>query len=146
VLNKKLQWKERKMDNPAPQKNKTGILGKALFFLKFLEIRLRFVAILLVTAHVVGYWDNVQNYVEHWQRNHSEVVREALKTQSEHKYFCPMHPFVMRNHPGNCPVCGMTLVERKKGAPAALPEGVLARVQVSHERVMQAGVRTEPVA
>jgi hypothetical protein len=26
------------------------------------------------------------------------------------KYTCPMHPEVVQNTPGNCPICGMTLV------------------------------------
>lgn len=27
-------------------------------------------------------------------------------------YTCPMHPEIVRNEPGNCPICGMTLVPR----------------------------------
>jgi hypothetical protein len=27
------------------------------------------------------------------------------------KYTCPMHPEVVQDTPGNCPICGMTLVE-----------------------------------
>jgi Cu(I)/Ag(I) efflux system membrane fusion protein len=26
------------------------------------------------------------------------------------KYTCPMHPEIVRDAPGNCPICGMTLV------------------------------------
>ncbi len=35
-------------------------------------------------------------------------------------YTCPMHPEIMRNAPGNCPICGMKLVPKKpaaKGSP-----------------------------
>jgi hypothetical protein len=28
-------------------------------------------------------------------------------------YTCPMHPEVVQDHPGNCPKCGMKLVEKK---------------------------------
>jgi hypothetical protein len=28
------------------------------------------------------------------------------------KYTCPMHPEIVRDAPGNCPICGMTLVEK----------------------------------
>jgi Cu(I)/Ag(I) efflux system membrane fusion protein len=28
------------------------------------------------------------------------------------KYTCPMHPEIVREVPGNCPICGMTLVEK----------------------------------
>jgi len=33
----------------------------------------------------------------------------------EGKFFCTMHPEVIRDMPGYCPKCGMTLVEKKKG-------------------------------
>jgi Cu(I)/Ag(I) efflux system membrane fusion protein len=29
------------------------------------------------------------------------------------RYYCPMHPQVVRDHPGECPICSMTLVERE---------------------------------
>lgn len=28
-------------------------------------------------------------------------------------YTCPMHPEIVQDHPGNCPKCGMKLVEKK---------------------------------
>jgi hypothetical protein len=28
------------------------------------------------------------------------------------KYTCPMHPEIVRDALGNCPICGMTLVEK----------------------------------
>jgi Cu+-exporting ATPase len=28
-------------------------------------------------------------------------------------YTCPMHPEIVRNAPGNCPICGMKLVPKK---------------------------------
>jgi len=28
------------------------------------------------------------------------------------KYTCPMHPQIVRDAPGNCPICGMALVEK----------------------------------
>ncbi len=29
------------------------------------------------------------------------------------QYTCPMHPEVVRNSPGNCPICGMALVKKQ---------------------------------
>lgn len=123
-------------------------MKKILFILKLLEIRLRFVAILVVTALVVGYWDNIQNHIERWQRSRMTSAEKkhdhAGAVEGQYEYYCPMHPFVIREQPGNCPICGMTLVKREKGAPAELPAGTLNRVQISPERVMQAGIQVEP--
>ncbi len=132
--------------NPEKTTENHGTFKKFLFFLKFLEIRLRFVMILVVTALVVGYWDNVQNYFERWHRHRAGVETSDQQAESEFEFFCPMHPFVIRGHKDKCPVCGMDLVQRKKGALMELPEGTLARVQVSPDRIMQAGIQVEPVA
>jgi len=123
-----------------------GFLRRVLFFLKLLEIRLRFVLILVITFLIVGYWDHIQNYYERYQRTRHPHEAAAPKAETGvFEYFCPMHQFVVRDRPGNCPICGMNLVERNKGAPVQLPAGTLMRVQVSPDRIVQAGVLVEPV-
>ncbi len=43
----------------------------------------------------------------------------ADKEQSEGLYYCPMHPSFTSNRPGNCAICGMSLVRREASdAPA----------------------------
>ncbi|MGC8736895.1 MAG: efflux RND transporter periplasmic adaptor subunit [Dissulfurimicrobium sp.] len=44
---------------------------------------------------------------------------------AQYYYTCPMHPFIIRDKPGNCPICGMTLVKVKKapGVQAAAQAG-----------------------
>ena len=38
------------------------------------------------------------------------------KTQVEQEiYTCPMHPQIIKDKPGNCPICGMTLVKKETG-------------------------------
>src|SRR5438045_1333248 len=34
------------------------------------------------------------------------------------QYVCPMHPAVVRDEPGDCPICGMRLVPRDGGVHA----------------------------
>jgi hypothetical protein len=34
--------------------------------------------------------------------------------EKKQKYTCPMHPEVITDHPGNCPKCGMTLVQKQE--------------------------------
>lgn len=35
----------------------------------------------------------------------------AVRTRTE--YVCPMHPAIVRDEPGNCPICGMDLIARE---------------------------------
>jgi membrane fusion protein, copper/silver efflux system len=65
-------------------------------------------------------------------------------------YYCPMHPQIQQDHPGNCPICGMTLVPKTAGPAAAAkspastgaaPPG-LVPVDISQDRVQKIGVRT----
>jgi hypothetical protein len=39
--------------------------------------------------------------------DHAKTTESAPKKQM---YQCPMHPQVMQDHPGDCPICGMKLV------------------------------------
>ena len=44
---------------------------------------------------------------------------------SEIRYVCPMHPNIVQDEPGQCPICGMNLVAREvpvAGSAAAAPE------------------------
>src|SRR5258706_14893572 len=90
----------------------------------------------------VGRGDRVRAQGERRTRAAAEPGAEAAKVE----YFCPMHPQIVRSEPGSCPLCGMPLSRREKGEAGALPEGVLARVQLSPLRVAQGGVRTAEVA
>jgi len=58
-----------------------------------------------------------------------------------------MHPTVVRDHPDKCPICGMPLSQRKKGAnpDEPLPAGVVSRVQLTPWRVALAGIETTAI-
>jgi membrane fusion protein, copper/silver efflux system len=70
-------------------------------------------------------------------------------------YHCPMHPAVVQDHPGECPICSMTLVPKPKGkvkasGKAAPPEPKadvpgLGPVDLTPERVQLIGMRTATV-
>jgi len=116
--------------------------------LKVLEVRVRFIAILVATGFVIGYWENIKNHWDKWVR----PTGVALTENPDNEFFCPMHPNVVR--PGldpngeepKCPICGMPLSERKKGIMAELPPGITGRVQLSPERIRLAGITSEVVA
>jgi len=44
---------------------------------------------------------------------------QAAPADSKKMYQCPMHPQVIMDHEGDCPICGMKLVEMEKAGPAA---------------------------
>ena len=106
--------------------------------------RLRFVAVLVAIGAGITQWDALVAHYEKWTRPAGEAARVAGNSE----WFCPMHPSVVReNSKEKCPVCFMPLSKRKKGAAtdAALPAGVVSRVQLSPYRIVLAGVQPWPV-
>ncbi len=128
---------------PSPVEPALTRWQKFRMVVKVVELRLRFVAIMAVTAGVFAYWDTLWNYYEKWTRPPGEGTIAAA---SDSEYYCPMHPSVVQGQPGSCPICGMPLSRRRRGDKQALPEGVLSRVQLAPFRVLQAGVQTSEVA
>src|SRR3954451_23064917 len=118
---------------------------KTWTILKISFARARFLAVFLVAALVVGYWDSIKNHVDKWTR--PAVAPDALAAAHGHEieFFCPMHPEVVRDAEGLCPKCGMPLVKRKKGEAVRLPADVLARVQLTPQRIALANVQTSAV-
>lgn len=108
--------------------------------------RLRFLAVFIVAALVVGYWDNIKNHYDKWTRPPIAPDSLAHASTSTIEYFCPMHPDVIREDPGLCPKCGMPLVKRKKGQAQQLPPDVLARINLTPRRMALAGIGTTAVA
>ncbi len=110
--------------------------------IKVVEIRLRFIVLIGTTGLTFAYWDTIANRYDKWMRPESRS--EVAQIGSE--FYCPMHPNVVRDELGSCPICGMPLSKRLKGTRSPLPEGVLARVQLAPMRIRQANIRTVSVA
>ena len=51
------------------------------------------------------------------------------------RYACPMHPTIVQDHPGDCPICGMPL-EQAERAPAAAPVDAGARHVIGYRSPM----------
>ena len=109
-----------------------------------MQVRLRLPIILILAALVVGQWDLIRNY---WGRLTRVVHPESIALQavsSDTEYFCPMDPGVISDWPSKCGVCNMSLVRRKRGEAVSLPDGVVARMQLSPNRIQLAGIQTVP--
>jgi hypothetical protein len=113
--------------------------------LRVVEVRFRFVVVLVVAFVVVGRWAVLRNYWDKLTRPTAALDTTANAVSRDTEYFCPMDPGVVSDWSGKCGVCNMALVRRKKGDAVQLPDGVVARMQLSPYRVQLAGVRTAPV-
>jgi Cu(I)/Ag(I) efflux system membrane fusion protein len=50
---------------------------------------------------------------------HGGAPGEAASVPAKEQWQCPMHPSIVQDHPGDCPICGMKLVKVAGGAPGA---------------------------
>lgn len=47
--------------------------------------------------------------------SYTGVLRGGKNASAGQLYYCPMHPRVVQDHPGECPICSMTLVPKPRG-------------------------------
>ena len=106
------------------------------------EVRLRVPIVLVIAAVVIGRWDSIRNYWDRFTRSSTVESTAKLPISSDTEYFCPMDPGVVSHGPGRCGVCNMALVRRKRGEAVMLPDGVVARMQLSPYRIQLAGIQT----
>ncbi len=52
----------------------------------------------------------------------SEIALLESESTAVYKYVCPMHPQIIRDHEGTCPICGMDLVKQKIQASVGAPK------------------------
>jgi membrane fusion protein, copper/silver efflux system len=78
---------------------------------------------------------------------HQRAAAGAMSPKQQ-MYQCPMHPQIIMDHPGNCPICGMALVpmagDVPKGQGSAIEDH--SAVTIDPERQQLIGLRTEKVA
>ena len=99
--------------------------------------------ILVIVAAAAG------GYYLWQQKTAGKGVKEGEKSaQGPVQYTCPMHPFIIKDKPGACPICGMTLVPIKK-AEAEQPKEkemeMLEHVSLSPTQMVMANVATVKV-
>ena len=67
-----------------------------------------------------------------------DTAMEHAKKHLDPNYVCPMHPQIVKDEPGTCPICGMDLVEKMMDPMA----GKYPEVALSPAVVQTLGVRT----
>ena len=70
------------------------------------------IIVLAVVALGIGLFSRQQN-----------VSQQTLVKNGHHEiWYCPMHPHYTSDHPGQCPICGMTLVKKRQLHKKSLPQ------------------------
>jgi len=78
--------------------------------------------------------------------------KDSTSSTQKQLYTCPMHPQIISDHPGQCPICGMDLIlktssgeETEKDHGHNLSSGVLDVVKLSPRQQILANVQTTVV-
>src|SRR5512133_3258128 len=68
--------------------------------------------ILIAAAAVAGGWLYKTGWLKKDGHGHSKLEHAVQQ------YTCSMHPFIIKDKPGTCPICGMELIKKIDNAPA----------------------------
>ena len=120
------------------------LLSQSLWWLTLVQVRFRFLIVVLIAAAIVGRWTTLQSLWDRWIWNSTSATANS-GVSGAHEYFCPMDPGVLSAWPAICPICNMDLVPRRKSDAQMLPEGVVARMQLTPYRIQLGGLRTAAV-
>ena len=79
-----------------------------------------------------------------WQHNQGgKGDKQAGKEEAKVLYTCAMHPFIIKDSPGTCPICGMALIKKVEGAQASQEElAKLGQISLSPTQSVMANVAT----
>ena len=71
--------------------------------------------------------------------------QEPTVQQQQVQYTCPMHPEVLSDEPGKCPICGMALVEVKNAQSGMMMNVMDDSTHMMHDHMMHDSVMTNPM-
>ncbi len=89
-----------------------------------------------------------------WQHKGHDHGAEGKTSQGKQLYTCAMHPFIIKDKPGTCPICGMELIKKIDSAqtqgvdsaqPAKQQADMLGHVSLSPTQRVMANVATVAV-
>jgi len=108
-----------------------------------------FLTVVILAGAAAGGWLYKTGWLKTDQQGHTPLEHAAKIL-----YTCSMHPFIIKDKPGTCPICGMELIKKVETAPAAgaptaeqkQQAAMIARVSVSPAQRVMANVATAAAA
>lgn len=95
------------------------------------------IIVLLAAAGGGGY------YLYSNQKQSAKPAGQQKAQQGQELYTCPMHPFIIKDKPGSCPICGMSLVKKVESAQAdAATMDALGHISMSPTQMVISNVAT----
>ncbi|HBA86659.1 MAG TPA: efflux RND transporter periplasmic adaptor subunit [Geobacter sp.] len=77
------------------------------------------------------------------QKKAQPAAKGDKAAQGQVLYTCAMHPFIIKDKPGVCPICGMQLIKKVEGTQASAEEQkMLGHVSLSPTQAVMANVAT----
>jgi Cu(I)/Ag(I) efflux system membrane fusion protein len=106
---------------------------------------------IVCTLAATGFIPSVRNVLRATTANIGKGAGSGAGTQASHplKYTCPMHPSVVSDRPGTCPICAMSLVRQESAAPesdATAAKNLPGGISLSPAERVLANVATAKVA
>ncbi len=99
---------------------------------------------ILTLLIVVGGWLYKSGRLQKLAGWHKGDGSARQQTDAKVQYTCPMHPFIVTDKPGSCPICGMTLVKKVQAAQASTKEMQgIQQVSLSPTQMVMANVATQ---
>jgi Cu(I)/Ag(I) efflux system membrane fusion protein len=80
-----------------------------------------------------------------WKNQHTGKSAAENATEVKQLYTCSMHPFIIREKPGLCPICGMELIKKidnSASSAAQMPVAMADHVSLSPTQRVMANVAT----
>lgn len=99
------------------------------------------VAAASVAGGLAWWWRGADVAAANLSKEPSGAESQAAKAM----YNCPMHPWIIKDKPGTCPICGMTLVPMKDHGQGAPVEANSGAIRIDPSVIQNMGVKTEEV-
>lgn len=85
------------------------------------------------------------NHDPHEEMHLHDLIGIDLAHADDHQYTCGMHPFIIQDEPGTCPICAMDLTPVKSETTGG-EGGSAAAITIDPVTQQNMGVRTAPVS